>query len=104
MATAPEPQDLRARKIGHTILDTAIDRPWSQYYCCMLAGSADYVSKYPVATKRIMRALLKAVDLCASKPELVAKQLAQEKFTDNYDYAYEILRDVRFTCRGGNLN
>jgi NitT/TauT family transport system substrate-binding protein len=96
LATAPEPQDLRARKIGHTILDTALDRPWSQYYCCMLAGSADYVRQYPVATKRIMRALLKAVDLCATNPELVAKQLAQDKFTDNYDYAYEILRDVRY--------
>ena len=56
LAAPPEPQDLRARKIGHTILATTVDRPWSQYYCCMLAGHADYVSKYPVATKRVMRA------------------------------------------------
>ena len=31
----PEPQDLRARHIGHVILDTAVDHPWSQYFCCM---------------------------------------------------------------------
>src|ERR1700739_3071208 len=27
-----EPQDLRARNIGHVILNTAVDRPWSQYF------------------------------------------------------------------------
>jgi NitT/TauT family transport system substrate-binding protein len=34
----PEPQELRARHAGHVILDTTVDRPWSQYFCCMLAG------------------------------------------------------------------
>lgn len=96
LATAPEPQDLRARRIGHTILDTTIDRPWSQYYCCMLAGNAVYVSKYPVATKRILRAILKAVDLCASNPELAAKQLAGGKFTDRQDLTLEALGDARY--------
>jgi NitT/TauT family transport system substrate-binding protein len=96
LATAPEPQDLRARKIGRTILDTAVDNPWSQYYCCMLAGHAAYVDKYPVATKRVMRALLKAVDLCASKPKMVAQQLVDGKFTDHYDYALEALNEIRY--------
>ena len=39
----PEPQELRARKIGHVILNTATDRPWSQYFCCMLFGNRDFV-------------------------------------------------------------
>ena len=30
-----------------------MDRPWSQYFCCMLAGNAEFVRKYPVATKRV---------------------------------------------------
>ena len=41
----PEPQELRARKIGHVIVNSSIDRPWSQYYCCMLAGNRDFVRK-----------------------------------------------------------
>ena len=41
-AFPPEPQELRARKIGHVVLNSATDRPWSQYFCCMLAGNADY--------------------------------------------------------------
>ena len=60
----PEPQELRARKIGHMIVNSAVDRPWSQYFCCMLAANTDFVHKYPVATKRVMRAILKAADLC----------------------------------------
>ena len=35
----PEPQELRARKIGHVIVNSAVDRPWSQYFCCLLAGN-----------------------------------------------------------------
>ena len=43
----PEPQDLRARHIGHVIVNTAVDHPWSQYFCCMLAGNREFVRNYP---------------------------------------------------------
>ena len=52
----PEPQELRARHAGHVIVSTAVDRPWSQYFCCMIAGNPDYVRAYPTATKRVLRA------------------------------------------------
>jgi NitT/TauT family transport system substrate-binding protein len=45
---APQPQELRARNIGQVILNTAVDRPWSQYYCCMLMARREFVTKYPV--------------------------------------------------------
>jgi NitT/TauT family transport system substrate-binding protein len=96
LAIPPEPQDLRDRHIGHTILATAVDQPWSEYYCCMLAGSADYVSRYPVATKRVLRALLKAVDLCVSEPESVARRMIDGGFAQSYDYALRTLGDARF--------
>jgi NitT/TauT family transport system substrate-binding protein len=47
----PEPQELRARHIGQVIVSTAVDRPWSQYFCCLLGGNADYVRAHPAATK-----------------------------------------------------
>lgn len=96
LATAPEQQELRARKIGHTILDTAFDRPWSQYYCCMLAGNADYVTKYPVATKRVLRAILKAIDLCATDPKYAVERLASDNIAGRYDMTLEVLRDARY--------
>jgi NitT/TauT family transport system substrate-binding protein len=56
LAFPPESQDLRARQIGNVVVNSAIDRPWSQYFCCMLAGNRDYVRQHPVATKRVLRA------------------------------------------------
>jgi NitT/TauT family transport system substrate-binding protein len=92
----PVPQDLRARHIGHVVVNSSLDRPWSQYFCCMLAGHRDYVQKYPVATKRVLRAVLKGADLCAGQPERTARQLVDGGFTARYDYALQTMRDVPY--------
>jgi len=92
----PEPQELRARKLGRVIVNTATDKPWSQYYCCMLYTRRDFVRAYPVATKRFTRAILKAADLCARAPERAARLIIDKGFTQNYDYALETLRDVHY--------
>ena len=95
----PEPQDLRARHIGHVIVNTGVDRPWSQYFCCMLAGNPDYVRAHPTATKRVLRAILKATDLCATEPSRVARQLVDGGFTPRYDYALQTLSDNPYKWR-----
>jgi NitT/TauT family transport system substrate-binding protein len=92
----PEPQDLRARHIGHVIVNTAVDRPWSQYFCCLLGGNVDYVRTHPVATKRVLRAILKAADLCASDPERAARRLVDGGFTPRYDYAAQTLSELPY--------
>jgi NitT/TauT family transport system substrate-binding protein len=89
----PEPQELRARRVGQVILSTAANRPWSDYYCCMLAGNADFVRAHPVAAKRVLRAVLKNTDLCATDPAGAARQLVEQGFTRRYDYAFQTLRD-----------
>ena len=68
LAFGTEPLELRAKKIGHSILSTAESHPWSQYFCCMLTARREFVQKYPVASKRALRAVLKAADVCASDP------------------------------------
>jgi NitT/TauT family transport system substrate-binding protein len=89
----PEPQDLRSRHIGRVLLDTAVDHPWSQYFCCMLAGNRRYVRDHPVATKRFLRAILKTADLCATEPARAARLLVDGGFTPRYDYALQTLKD-----------
>jgi NitT/TauT family transport system substrate-binding protein len=89
----PEPQELRARNIGHVIVNTTMDRPWSQYLCCVLTANPDFVRDYPAATKRVVRAILKATDLCAAEPKKVARQLVQSGFIQRYDYAADARRD-----------
>ena len=79
----PEPQAIRARKIGHVVVNSSVDRPWSQYYCCVLAGNRDFIRKNPVATKRVLRAILKATDFCASDPAGAARRLVDGGYTSN---------------------
>jgi len=89
----PEPQELHARNIGHVIVRTAVDRPWSQYFCCALAGNREFVARHPAATKRVIRAMLKAADLCASEPGRVARRLVDGGFIERYDYALQTLNE-----------
>jgi NitT/TauT family transport system substrate-binding protein len=91
----PEPQELRARKIGRVILSTATDRPWSQYYCCMCVGNADYVRDHPIATKRVLRAFLKAAEICATEPATAAQRLVDAGYTPRYDYALQALTELQ---------
>jgi NitT/TauT family transport system substrate-binding protein len=93
LSSPPESQDLHARHIGHVIVNTAADRPWSQYFCCLLGGTREYVRQNPIATKRALRAILKATDFCATEPELAARRLVDGGFTPRYDYALQTLRD-----------
>jgi NitT/TauT family transport system substrate-binding protein len=93
LAFPPEPQDLRTRHIGHVIVNTAVDRPWSQYFCCMLAGNPEFVRKHPIATKRVLRAILKATDLCATEPARGAQRLVERGLTPRYDYALQTLSE-----------
>ena len=92
----PEPQDLRARRIGNVIVNSAVDRPWSEYFCCMVGSNPEFVRNHPVATKRALRAILKATDLCASDPARVARQLVDGGFTQRYEYALQALREIPY--------
>ena len=92
----PEPQIMRDKKIGVSLVNTAIDRPWSQYFCCMAIGNRDFVAKNPVATKRALRALLKAADLCSAEPERTARTLVDRGFYKDYEHSVQALRDVPY--------
>jgi NitT/TauT family transport system substrate-binding protein len=96
LGTPPEPQELHARNIGHVIFSSMVDRPWSQYFWCMLGGNQEFVRKYPVATKRVVRAVLKAADFCATDPVRAAQGLVDRGFTPRYDYAFEALRAISY--------
>ena len=92
----PEPQELRARKIGRVVVNSSTDRPWSQYFCCVLAGNKEWVRKHPVATKRAMRAILKATDHCAMHPERDALRLVEQGITPRLDYALQALKEMPY--------
>jgi NitT/TauT family transport system substrate-binding protein len=93
---APEPQDLRARRVGAAIVNSATDRPWSQYFCCLLSANRAYARNYPVATKRVLRAILKAADLCMTEPTQTARRIVDRGFSPNYNYVVEALGELPY--------
>jgi NitT/TauT family transport system substrate-binding protein len=92
----PEPQELRAKRIGHVVVNSAVDRPWSQYFCCMVAGNREFVRKHPVATKRALRAILKAADVCALEPEQAAQFIVDKDYAKRYDYALQVMQELPY--------
>jgi NitT/TauT family transport system substrate-binding protein len=96
MATPPFAQELRAKGIGHVLVNSTVDRPWSQYFCCMVSGNREFVRKHPVATKRALRAIMKAADMCASEPERAARFIVDRGYAKRYDYALEVMKDLPY--------
>ena len=96
IGVSPDPQELRARQIGHVLLKTAVDRPWSQYFCCMLIGNREFVRNYPAASKRVVRTILKAADFCAADPAGAAQWLVDRGLTPRYDYALQMLSELPY--------
>jgi NitT/TauT family transport system substrate-binding protein len=96
LGIAPEPQQLRAQKIGRLMVDSAVDRPWSQYFCCMAYANRDFVRRHPAATKRALRAILKAADLCAMAPAVAAQTVVTKGYASEYDYALELIKKLPY--------
>src|SRR5215467_12347395 len=93
---APQPQELRRKKVGRVILSTTHDRPWSQYFCCMFSARREFIDRYPIATRRALRAILKAADVCAIEPEKAARLLAEKGYESRYDMSLEILKQLPY--------
>jgi NitT/TauT family transport system substrate-binding protein len=88
--------EFRAKWMRRMIINSTTDRPWSQYFCCMVAGNREWVRKHPIATKRALRAILKSADICALEPERVVRTLVDQGFTTRYDHAVQELRDLPY--------
>jgi NitT/TauT family transport system substrate-binding protein len=96
MAFPPDQQELQARQIGHIVVSTTVDQPWRQYFCCMALGNREFVRTHPAATKRALRALLKATNICATEPEQAARLLVEKGWTPRYDYALQTLQALPY--------
>jgi NitT/TauT family transport system substrate-binding protein len=95
-AVPPFAEPVRAANAGHVLVDSAVDRPWSSYFCCMLAASDTFVRKNPIATKRALRAVLRAVDLCATDPEKAAHYLVDKGHTEDYQLTLRTLKHLPY--------
>ena len=90
---------------GRVILDSSVDKPWSQNYCCLAITNRDWAKANPIALKRATRAILGAID--AGKKDLrAAARAAIEQGTYRTTPAvteqviFEVIKDMSFDWRG----
>jgi NitT/TauT family transport system substrate-binding protein len=98
MSFPPGPQKLKEAGIGHTLVDTNVDRPWSQYYCCMIIGRRDFIKNNPVATKKVIRSILRANDMVAQDPSMAAQMLIDWKLrkADDQKFVAQAFREIPY--------
>ena len=90
-AGAARPQDrTRDPQPGHRQAMVAVSSAASR----SATGSSS--ATHPVATKRFLRAILKAADICATEPERAAQRLVDLGFTERYDYALQTLTELPY--------
>jgi NitT/TauT family transport system substrate-binding protein len=44
----------------------------------------------------VLRALLKANEICSAEPEMAARQLVEAGYTEHYDYALQTLTEIPY--------
>jgi NitT/TauT family transport system substrate-binding protein len=96
MTGPPFSDEIRAKKIGRVLVNTTTDKPWSQHVCCMVTATKDFVRKNPVATKRALRAIMKALDLCAREPAKGARALSDKRLAPQYDGALLTVKEMQY--------
>ena len=98
MSFPPGPQELMDKNVGHLLVDTNVDRPWSQYFCCMVSGHSEFIKKNPIATRRALRAILKANDLVARDPEQAMAKLLSKKIRKESEkkYVLQALKEIPY--------
>lgn len=84
-----------ARVKGHrVILDTSVDKPWSQYYCCLFIANKDWARTNPVATKRVTRAFLRGSDLVTKDKKAAVQRAVDAKLYANPALTPDVLNET----------
>jgi NitT/TauT family transport system substrate-binding protein len=98
MSFPPGPQQLKVAGIGHTLVDTNVDRPWSLYYCCMVLGRRGFIRNNPIATRKVIRSILRANDLVSQDPEMAAQLLVDRKLrkADDQKFMAQALGEIPY--------
>ena len=79
------------------VVNSAMDRPWSQYFCCMVGGQQRVRAQ---ASGRDQTSVAGGIEGCRScapttRPR-VARRLVDDGFTPRYDYALQTLKEIPY--------
>ena len=91
----PEPQELRARGIGHVLVEAPSIAP-GRSISAACSGERRVHRQVSGGNQAVLRAILKAADLCVREPTRVARLMVDGGFAANYDYALQTMGDVPY--------
>ena len=60
----------------------------------MVAVNQPFVRKNPVAARKVLRAILRAVDICAREPNRAARLLVDKGYSNQYDQALQSMKEM----------
>lgn len=80
---------------GKLILDTTMDKPWSQVYCCLVTANRDWAKANPVAAKRATRAILRSADaLTKDRHAAASAAIATGAFKASPEITEQVVSDT----------
>lgn len=87
------------RNPGKLILDTTVDKPWSQYYCCQLVANREWARQHPIATKRVTRAVARAADAVQKDRTQVGREYVARGFHKDEGIVNETIAMLSYDWR-----
>ncbi|HKY78211.1 MAG TPA: ABC transporter substrate-binding protein [Acidimicrobiia bacterium] len=96
VAFPPITKELRAKGIARVVVDSMVDPPWSNYYCCTAVTNRAWMETHPVAAKRALRAIVKGANVIAQDPDGSARFMVDRGYSENFDYTCEILKEIPY--------
>ena len=62
----------------------------------MVAANRDFAQRHPIATKRVLRAILRAADICAAEPQRVARYLSDKLYEPRFQIGLEVMKSLPY--------
>ena len=62
----------------------------------MVAANRDFVQRHPIATKHVLRAILKATDICAADPQRAARFLSDKLYEARFQIGLRVMQRLLY--------
>ena len=82
-------------KVGRVLINTLTDRPWSRYFCCLVAGNREIRSKI-ARSRRALRAILKGHRSMREPARKRRSAHDRQGVATNYDYVLQSVQEIGY--------
>lgn len=89
---------LEGNKVVRTIADQAKDAPYADEYCCAVVVNGEFARKYPSASAKVTKAIMKAAKWVQENPKAAAELGVEKKYiTAKAEINTQALMQLKYT-------